>query len=263
VQARSVALTAPARAIDLDAEQLRRTLEDMLVVSERDDDELATDRATLLAALARDAEVLRDLVTAPPPGVPALLDPDRVAPVVRGLTDATAEAAALADEVEAAVRDARAWAGAVELLAGRAAAYAATVSELPAADDPEELATLWEAEREPLESLTAAAAEAAAVAGLEELAAAYGAYATANLAWIDEAVALLEGDDAETYNERLDELFGIPDPFGFNLAVANATSAALRAPALEGLTDLRRRTLQLRRDLAELDRTVATRLSES
>jgi hypothetical protein len=76
-------------------------------------------------------------------------------------------------------------------------------------------------------------------------------------------VALLEGDDAETYNERLDELFGIPDPLGFNLAVANATSAALRAPALEGLTDLRRRTLQLRRDLAELDRTVATRLSES
>ncbi|MFP5308644.1 MAG: hypothetical protein ACLGIR_03585 [Actinomycetes bacterium] len=260
VIAAATELVEPARQMDLDAEALRRTLEDLLLVSDRTDEELAEDRATLLAALEADAERLRALVVQPTPAVDPILDRERVEPVLDGFEGARAEATALAEEAERAVADAEAWATAVELLAARAAGYAASVSDLPGTEDPDELAELWRAEREPLEALADAADRAAAVPGLEELAGAYREYATANLAWIDEAVELLGSDRAEEYNERLDDLFGVPDPFGFNLAVSRATSGALRAPALEALTDLRRRTLQLRRDLAELDRDIATRL---
>lgn len=242
----------PARAIQQDAAALRAVLEQFITRTVTTDEELGRQVEILLVMLDDDASevsALRDREVAEPS---ELIDPNRAVAVLRELEALRAEATALADEVPRARNDVRAWLEAVRDVSQAVAAHVEQVESEEASSDPQDLIELWRAERPALLRLSSAASAADDVAGLAAWADAHEAYARALLDWIDEAVALLEAGELETYNERFEELFATDDPFGFNAAVAAATEEALASPAL-----LQLGTLEQRAQLV-LDRVTST-----
>ena len=242
----------PAVAVQQDAPALRVVLEQFLTTTETSDGELGRQVEILLAALEADAAAVAELRARDVPEPPEEIDETRAVIVLRELETLRAEADALAGEVPVARNDVVTWVGVVRDVNDAVTAHVEQVEAEESTSDPQELIELWRAERPALLRLSAAASAADDVAGLAAWADAHEAYARDLLDWIDEAVALLQAGELDTYNERFDELFDTEDPFGFNAAVAAATEEALASPAL-----LQLGTLEQRAQLV-LDRITST-----
>lgn len=238
---RAEAYEPPAVSIQRDAAELRSTLGELVAATELNDAELGRRIEVLLADLDAQKVVVDELRSRAVPEPDDLVSRDRAVTVLRELETLRAEAGALVDEVPLASNDVRTWVGVVQDVNMAVAAHIEQVESEESTNDPDELIELWRAERPALLRLSAAASAADDVAGLETWAAAHAAYAQDLLAWIDEAVALLEDGDLDTYNERFDDIFADDDPFGFNAAVAAATESALASPALLQLATLDQR----------------------
>ncbi|MDQ4130884.1 MAG: hypothetical protein M3133_07850, partial [Actinomycetota bacterium] len=76
------------------------------------------------------------------------------------------------------------------------------------------------------------------------------AYIDGSRTFIDEATALLRQGQIERYNQRLQEVFGVRDPFGFNAALTKATGEALGSGLVLNLTQARNATTTLMDDIA-------------
>lgn len=253
---------APATGLAEDATTLRATLGQLVTESETSDGELTERARTLLEQVGARAEVLTELTAREVPEPAELVDPDRAVEVLRELETLRAEAGALAEEAPAAATDVAAWLRAVAEVNAAVAAHVEQVESEPSTSDPAELVELWEAERPALERLATAAAVADDVEGLAAWSAAHEQYATSLLAWIDEAVTLLEDGDIDTYNERFDQLFDTDDPFGFGAAVAASTDQALASPALVALGTLEQRATIVLEAVARTEETVVEQLAD-
>lgn len=237
------------------AASLRVTLQEHLTVSERTDEELATDRDLQQAALTDAAERLRTHASADPPEIPELADAGALEPEVERLREHQETALRLADDFEDGAARAQRWAQALTELRAAADRYVETVEGQPDTHDPERLQRLWREERDILMDYREAAQRAEEVEGLAPLAQAYLDYIDANLAFVDEVIALLEQEEIDAYNRRLDEVFEEPeDPFGFQAAVTDATEQSLDAGVIAGLAETRQRAVEY---LAELQAAAA------
>lgn len=231
----------PARAVDDDADGLRRTLEQFLTETETSDHVLATEVDTSVARLGAAASSIAELTARDIPAPPELIDSNRAVEVLRAMETLRVEADALAAEVPLAINDAEQWLGHVRDVNDAVSAHVAQVEGEEATSDPRELIDLWRAERPALLRLSAAATAADGVPGLGSWGQAHQQYAEDLLAWIEEALLLLQDGDLEAYNDRFEELFDTDDPFGFDAAVAAATGDALESPALLQLGTLQQR----------------------
>jgi hypothetical protein len=234
-------------------DDLVAVLAEHVVVSERSDLQLDVARDAGEAELRRLAGDLERMVARGGPLPDAALPAEPADELFRALaalrTDAgtlSAEAADLADRVDV-------WGDAVRAVTAALARHVEAAAAQPATDDPDELVAAWESERVPLEDLTTVARAAGAVPGLEAWASAHLAYAQGSLVWIDEAVALLADDDLDAYNTRLEQEFGVDDPFGFSAEVGAATLTTLDAPLL---ADLAAASDRARRVLVEADAAI-------
>ena len=239
---RAESYSQPAVSVQRDADDLRSTLGELVADTALGDDELQRRIEVLLADLDQQVAVIDELRDRDVPE-PAedLVDRDRAITVLRELETLRAEAGALVDEVPVAGNDVRTWVGVVRDVNAAVTAHVEQVESEEPTNDPDELIELWRAEQPALLRLSAAATAADDVAGLEAWAGAHQAYAQDLLAWIDEAVALLQDGELDTYNERFATIFDTDDPFGFNQAVAEATESALASPALLQLETLEQR----------------------
>lgn len=252
----------PANAITDDAADLRTALEQFLTETEVSDQVLATQVSTAVDRLGTAAANVEELVARDIPTPPDLIDSNRAVAVLRAMETLRVEANALAGEVSLAINDAEQWLGLVRDVNASVAAHVAQVESEEATSDPEELIALWRDERPALLRLSASATAADDVPGLERWAEAHQQYAEDLLAWIDEAVELLQDRELETYNDRFDEAFETDDPFGFNAAVANATDEALESPALLQLGVLQERAQLVLDAIATTERTAAEELGD-
>lgn len=252
----------PANAITDDAADLRTALEQFLTETEVSDRVLATQVSTTVARLEAAAASVEELVARDIPTPPDLIDSNRAVEVLREMETLRVEANALAGEVSLAINDAEQWLGLVRDVNASVAAHVAQVESEEATSDPDELVTLWRDERPAVLRLSASATAADGIPGLERWAGAHAQYAEDLLAWIDEAVALLQDGELATYNDRFDEVFETDDPFGFNAAVAAATDDALESPALLQLGVLQERAQLVLDAVAATERTAAEELGD-
>lgn len=244
---RRSALVEPARLASDAASTLRLALLEHVTASDRDLDTIADERQRAQERLTEAAEELRRGGELPLPDPPAVLDEEVVTPLLQEAAELQGQATLLADVLESAAADAERWAVAVAELSAANAAYARTATD--AADAPPSdtaaVAARWQAELPALERYRAAAEAAAAVPGLEELAAAHARYATESRRWAEEAVALLQADERDAYNQRLAEFEGRELEQVLQREVAAATPAAAASPAIEAVAVARRRVLGL------------------
>lgn len=250
----------PATQVEQDAGELRATLEQFLTETDATDDELAQRADALVARIEEQAATIEELTARDVPQPPELVDADRAVAVLRELETLRAEAGALEAEAPVALNDVAQWRGVVTDVNQAVADHVEQVESEEATSDPDELIALWRDERPFLLRLSAAATAADGVPGLEAWAGAHQQYAEDLLAWIEEAVGLLEDGEIETYNERFDELFDTEDPFGFNAAVAAATDDALASPALLQLGTLQERAVLVREAVDRAEITAAEQL---
>jgi hypothetical protein len=235
------------------AAELQVTLQGHLTVSERSDEELATDRELQQDNLAEAGERLAAAASAPEPELADDADTRALRSDLDGLEDAKAQASDLAERFTTAAEAAGAWGGTLTSLRAQADRYVETVEDQPDTSDPQQLQALWEEELAVLRDYEEAAEEAAQVPGLEPLAGAYLDYTRANMTFAEQAIAQLENGEIEAYNEALRETYGTDDPFGFQEDVAGATQRSLNAGVVADLGDLRD-------DAAELVAFVTSRL---
>lgn len=223
---------APAAAVDADARALRAALEEHLAASRRSLTELTEVVQLTTASLDGTAAEVAALTARELPPLDGLVPAEDSTVVLGELAQLRVEATALVEEVTAATADSRAWSAAVARVDAALTAHATVVVDKPTGTTPAELATGWRSERPALEELEAAAAEAATIPGLARWAEAHRAYAAGTIAFVDEAVLLLEDDAVEEYNELFTATFGGEDPFGL---VAEARAGAREALAAEPL----------------------------
>jgi hypothetical protein len=222
-------MAEPAREATVALSGVREILQQHLALTGRTGEELAVERDQRLAEIRDLARRLREASTATPPIVPEELAPVPPASLGEQLSSLKDEADALATQLDDVAESVETWTSALAHLRRGALTFVAAAESHEATTDPTTLADQWRSERASLEAYRAAVDRAADVPGLVPVVAAHRAYIDANLAWIDEAVALLEQAELDAYNARLREVFGVPDPFGF--------SATLQA-ALEESFDL-------------------------
>lgn len=253
---------SPANAITDDAADLRATLEQFLTETEVSDQVLATRVSSAVTRLEAAAASIEELLARDIPTPPDLIDSNRTVAILRAMETVRVEANALVGEVSLAINDAEQWLGLVRDINASVAAHVAQVESEEATSDPGELVALWRDERPALLRLSASATAADDVPGLERWAGAHAQYAEDLLAWIDEAIALLQDGQLETYNDRFDEVFETDDPFGFSAAVADATDDALGSPALLQLGLLQERAQLVLDAVATTERTTADELGD-
>ncbi len=239
------------------AAMLHLTLQEHLTVSERSDEELATDRRIQQASLAEAGRELQRLADEPPPEVPERADEDAVRDDLAELADAQERAGELGERFVGVADGADRWAEALGNLREHADRYVATVEGQPDTSNPDRLRQLWEEERQVLREYREAAEQARERPGLQPLADAYLDYIDANLEFANEAIALLEAGEIDEYNERLRETYGEEDPFGFQAAVAEATEQSLDVGVLAEMVDVRDEASAFAIELEERRRDVA------
>lgn len=252
----------PARVVEDDAVALRRTLEQFLTETETSDRVLATQADTTVARLSAAASSIAELTARDIPAPPELIDANRAVEVLRAMETLRVEADALTAEIPLAVNDVRQWLGLVRDVNDAVATHVVQVEAEEATSNPGELIDLWRSERPALLRLSASATAADGVPGLESWGQAHHQYTADLLAWIEEAVGLLQDGDLDTYNERFDELFDTDDPFGFDAAVAAATDDALESPALLQLGTLQQRAQLVLAAIETTEVTAAEQLGD-
>ncbi|MDP8927337.1 MAG: hypothetical protein M3O70_01855 [Actinomycetota bacterium] len=242
VDERYAAIDAAARASVASAARLGVTLQEHLVVSqpERTDAQLTADRHVQQAALAWSGRQLLDAGSAPPPELPPLADEPVLHPHLRRLAELQRGARQQARQVLTLAVASERWGAAVTNLRAEAQRYVDVANaDRNARGDPAALLRQWERERAVLEQYRAAALDGKEVSGLAAYADAFLGYIDGTRAFIEEAVTLLRQGQIERYNRRLQEVFGVPDPFGFNAAITAATGEALGSGLILSLTQAR------------------------
>lgn len=221
------------------AAMLHLTLQEHLTVSERSDEELATDREIQQAALAESGRELQRLAEEPPPEIPDKADRDALEEDLDDLEAVQERARGLGERFVDVAATSQRWSEALAALRTQAERYVETVEGQPDTSNPERLRELWEEERAILEEYRAAAEAVAQQPGLQPLADAYLDYIDANLEFSGEAIELLTEGRIDEYNERLRETYGEQDPFGFQAAVTEATERSFDIGVLAELVDVR------------------------
>lgn len=252
----------PAQQVLVAAPLLRTTLEEHLVPTERGPRAIARSVDETTTTLLEAAAELERVAGRELPALDPLVDEDDRAAVLAALQQLRADAGALVEELRAASEEARLWSTAVLDLDAALAAHVAVVDAKPPGDDPETLASGWEAEREPLEALARQATTSAEVPGLERWATAHRTYAEGTLAFIDEAVPLLEDGDVEEYNALYSATFGGPDPFRFAEEARAGAEEALVDEPLVAVAELSARAWVVVQGLTDVERTVADRFAD-
>ncbi|MFT4837776.1 MAG: hypothetical protein ACI9OB_000225, partial [Nonlabens sp.] len=251
----------PAAMIETDAQRLRQSLEAHLAVGAREAVVVDGRREAALRALRDSTEALQAQTNVPAPVPDDLVSGTAARAVLTELASLRAEAGALGAEIEEAAVAAEAWSEAVRNVQEHLHAYVTVVEEQPAATDPDELIAQWRSEREPLRQLGAAARRAAQVPGLQGWAQAHLDYATNASAWVAQAVILLEAVNVDSYNDRLAEVFGVEDPFGFVAAATAGAQDALTSPALVDLATVRVRVQLVLQAVTTIEQAVIRELS--
>lgn len=246
VDERYESLGGAARAGLEAATQLGGTLQEHLIVSERSDAELTADRQLQAAALAAAGKRLRSVSTTPPPELPPLADERSLRPDLERFRDIQRRARTLGDQLVELAAASERWGAALTNLRAEAQRYV----DVANADgnthgDPAALRSQWERERAVLEAYRAAVLVAKEVPGLEAYGDAFLEYIKGSRAFIEEAITLLTQGQIEPYNQRLKEVFGVPDPFGLNAAVAAATGESLRSGVVVDVAEARDTTVEL------------------
>lgn len=238
------------------AASLRLTLQEHLTVSERTDEQLATDRDLQAAALADASKQLERYAEAPPPTVPEAADESALDGDLDMLESAQEQAGELAGTFAGLVASSEQWAETLVALRAQAERYVETVDNQPSTHDPNRLLELWGKERAVLKDYREAATRAGKVPGLEPVAEAYLTYVDANMEFAEEAIDLLKQEKIDTYNERLRETYGTADPFDFQAGVAEATQQSLEAGVLADLAESSRAGQQLTQRLRTHERVL-------
>ncbi|MGH3443435.1 MAG: hypothetical protein ACRDUY_15595 [Nitriliruptorales bacterium] len=238
------------------AASLRLTLQEHLTVSDRTDEQLATDRDLQTAALADASKQLARNAEAPAPTVPESADESAINGDLDVLESAQEQAGELADSFAGLVDSSEQWADTLVTLRARAERYVETVDNQPNTHDPGRLLELWGEELDVLKEYREAAAQAGKVPGLEAVAEAYLTYVDANIEFAEEAIGLLKEEKIDTYNERLRETYGTADPFDFQSGVAEATQQSLEAGVLADLAEATRGAEQLSQRMRTRERTL-------
>ena len=229
---RAEAYEAPAAAVAVDSTALRAALEEHLAASRRSIPELVEVVELTSASLDETATTVDELTARELPPLDGLVTEQDAAVVLGELAQLRIEATAMVEEIGAVTDDARGWSSAVADVDAALTAHADAVVAKPTGTSPDELAAGWRSEVAPLEQLVAAAERAAAVPGLAAWAEAHRAYAEGTLAFVDEAVALLEAGETERYNQLFVGTFGEEDPFGFVAAARAGAEEALASTPL-------------------------------
>ncbi|MFN2557257.1 MAG: hypothetical protein ABR592_10405 [Nitriliruptorales bacterium] len=247
------AMGEAAKACHEAANQLGVTMQAHLVVSEpqRTDAQLTADRQLQQTALATAShELLRAAGGSPPELLPFADEPvlrthlERLAEIQRIARDHARQLMTLAASSEQ-------WGTAIGNLRAEAQRYVDVANaDRSTRGDPAALTTQWQRERAVLDRYRAAAVAAKDVQGLSEYSDAFLGYIDGSRAFIDEATALLRQGQIERYNQRLQEVFGVADPFGFNAAIATATGSALGSGLVLNLTQARNAATTLMDDIA-------------
>lgn len=230
--------TAARAGADISSD-LQVNLQEHLTVSERSDEEIAEERESLEDDLGDAAEALQELATAPLPDIPEMADESAISGDLEELAAAQGQAGELGSQLAQAATGVDAWSNALTALREQADRYVETVEGQPETSDPDRLQEQWRDELELLREYREAAEAAAEIPGLEPLAEAYLTYIDANIEFAEEAIELLEAEEIDAYNERLREVFGDDDPFGFQEAAGAATIEALDLGVLGDLTEAR------------------------
>lgn len=231
------------------ARVLRDNLAETLAGSGHDLGELADERDEELQRLRAAATELNGAAARPPePGVATRpgVDPtsfDR-------LDRIDARAASTAGHLRRTADDAERWARVADPLARQAEAFASR--DLPATEDPGELADRWRSEAGELTDYRDAAEDAAGERGLEEVGRAHLRLVDGMDELAGEAATLLEDGDVEAYHELLDDRLGDEDPFGFGAALEDALDEAAAEGPIPETAAVRQRCLDL---LDELNRS--------
>lgn len=221
------------------ASDLQSNLQEHLTVSERADEEIEEEREALEEDLQAAGDALQEIATEPLPEIPEMADEDAVTEDLEELREAQERATELGDQLTQAAIGVDSWSHALTALREQADRYVETVEGQPDTSDPDRLRAQWEDELEVLREYREAAEDTAEIPGLEPLAEAYLAYIDANIEFAEEAIDLLEDEEIDAYNERLREVFGDEDPFGFQEAAGEATLEALDEGVLGELADAR------------------------
>ncbi len=245
VDERYAAIDDAAGACLASASRLGVTLQEHLVISqpERTDAQLTVDRHVEQAALASSGRQLLDAGSAPPPELPPLADEPVLDPHLKRLAELQRVARQQARQVLTLAAASELWGAAITNLRVEAHRYVNVANaDRNARGDPAALLRQWERERAVLEQYRAAALAAKEVSGLAAYADAFLGYIDGTRAFIEEAVTLLRQGQIERYNLRLQEVFGVPDPYGFNAAITAATGEALGSGLILSLTQARNAT---------------------
>lgn len=258
--ARYEAIETAARSGSEAAASLRLTLQEHLTISERSDEQLATDRDVQRGALVRAGEELQQQSQAPAPEIPELANEGALRDDLDRLTDVQQRAGDLGGRYVAAAGDAQRWSEALDRLRAQANRYVETVQAQPETHDPAQLKALWEEERAVLEEYRAAAEAAVEVPGLKTIAEAYLAYVGSNLTFAGEAMALLDEGELDAYNDKLARTFDVEDPFGFQAAVADATERSFDAGVLGLLGEVREEGTNLGSEVSSYQTEIRQRI---
>lgn len=255
-------LERPALQVGIDAPVLQMALEDHLVVTDRTPDDLASTVERTSTSLAASADELDGLAAQEPPTADPLVDAEDRDAVLTDLEQLRVDAEVLVEELRAVVDAVGPWTAAVTAVDEALAAHTAVVEGRGDDTDPAALAAGWEAELEPLGTLVATAADAAAVPGLEAWATAHEQYAQDTRAFVEEAVALLETGELEEYNALFLATFGTDDPFGFQAAARTGATVALESDPIAAVVAVDERAAIVVDAVTTVERTVVDRLGD-
>jgi hypothetical protein len=219
--------------------ELLANLQEHLTVTERDDEIIAEEREELKTTVRESGAALQRLSTRELPEIPERADEDAITEDLEGLVEAQDRAGTLGMELTTAALRVDFWAETLATLRAQSDRYVETVEGQPDTSDPDQLQEQWEEELEVLGDYRDAAEATAEVPGLGPLAEAYLTYIDANIEFAQEAIELLEAGEIDEYNDRLREVFGDDDPFGFQQEAADATMQVLELGVLGDLAEAR------------------------
>jgi hypothetical protein len=255
-----VSVADPARTGQTAATALLR--QQLTALAGEDVDPDLVDR--LVEDLRTSADELEAAAGSPRPERPNAMPVALADPLLDRLDGIEQQAADVADRFRTTADEAEAWDATLRELSGAAATYAEAAGDLPASDEPAEVAAAWRTERDQL----AVYADALDDAGADEVRPSLEGLADAQHRLIDgmsavaeDAIALLDEGDVDGYAALLEDELGGDARFGVSEALAQARED-IAVEAVDGPLELTRaRALGLLTQLEDLRRTAPGELT--
>jgi hypothetical protein len=222
--------------------------------SDRDPAAVGATLEGLIGDLRAAADDLEAAAAADLPTRPAALPVEQADPVLAQIGEVDASTAGVADQLRAAADEAERFAVAANELTAAASAYAASTEALPDSDDPDVLADAWRDEQDRLAAYRATVEAVEGTAGLEDLVATHAEILVTLESLAADAVAALDADDIDGYNDRLDATLGDEDVDAFAQQLVASTEQALQAATIDELEASRTAVLELLLELEQLRR---------